>query len=234
MATEQEKAALTKSRGAVAAAISDPEKKRKFIADSGKMDKDFEGSKQELTDEGSRQYREANEKAAADVMPKMHKGGVVKKDGPHNLQKGETVLPADEKKAVKVLKSKASGVMSAAMDEDDEPKSEEKKESKKEEKSEGKRKTSDKHNPAHEDKKPKHNFHRTEIEHHPNGSHTVRHIPHPPKPSTDGSPVEAADSPSYAAPDMASLHQGMDANLGGGEAGGEPSGAPEGGAPAQA
>lgn len=165
-----------------------------------------------------------------DSAPKMHDGGKVKKDGIHNLQKGETVLPADEKKAVKVLKSKASGVMSAAMDEDDEPKGEEKKESKKDEKSEGKHKTSDKHNPAHEDKKPKHNFHKTEIEHHSNGSHTVRHIPHPPKPSTDGSPVEAPETPSYAAPDMASLHQGMDANLGGGE----PSGAPEGGAPAQA
>jgi hypothetical protein len=173
-------------------------------------------------------------KEYTDSLPKMHDGGKVEKDGAHNLKKGETVLPADEKKAVKVLKSKASGVMSAAMDEDDEPKGEEKKESKKDEKSEGKHKTSDKHNPAHEEKTVKHNFHRTETIHHKNGSHTVTHFPHPPKPSTDGSPVEQDEPVSYAAPDMASLHQGMDANLGGGEAGGEPSGAPEGGAPAQA
>src|SRR5208337_1396094 len=141
-------------------------------------------------------------------IPKMHEGGKVEEDGPKNLKKGETVLPKDKDKAEKLamehLGKKAKGVMSAAIDEEkDEPKAEEKHESKKEEKAEGKHKGG---------KKPK--FHRTEIEHHPNGSHTVRHHPHPPKMGEDGKMPEAEEPVSYGAPDYASLRQGMDQHLG--------------------
>lgn len=187
MATEQEKAALTKSRGAAATGISDQEKKRKFISDSGKMDKDFEGSSKGLMDELSRQYREGNEKAAADVLPKMHKGGVVKKDGAHNLKKGEVVLTEKD--------AKKKGVQDGMSDE---------KESVKDKKAEG------------EDKKPKkkHKFSRTEVEHHSNGSHTVRHH-FQPMAAKDGMAQPQQDPVSYSAPDDAALHAGLTENLGG-------------------
>ena len=162
-------------------------------------------------------------------VPKMHKGGVVKEDGLKNLQEGEVVIPkekAEEGKKVMELKKKAGPMAKAMEEEESEPKSEEKKETKKEEKAEGKHKTSDKTSPEKESKAKKHNFHRTEIVHHKNGSHTVTHHPHPAKPSSDGKPVEQEEPMSYAAPDMASMQQGMEQNLGGGpQGGGQPSAA---------
>jgi hypothetical protein len=159
-------------------------------------------------------------------VPKMHKGGEVTEDGLKNLQKGEVVIPkekAEEGKKVMALKKKAKGPMAAAMEEEDnEPKSEEKGE--KSEKSEGKHK----HKPAEdkkEDKAKAHNFHRTEIVHHKNGSHTTTHHPHPAKPSADGKPVQQEEPMSYASPDMASMQQGLEQNIGGGPAGGGPSAA---------
>jgi hypothetical protein len=73
---------------------------------------------------------------------KMHDGGKVKESGVKDLEAGETVLPKDKDKAEKLamehLGKKAKGVMSSAIDEEDnEPKEEEKHETKKEEKSEG-------------------------------------------------------------------------------------------------
>lgn len=56
--------------------------------------------------------------------------------------------------------------------------------------------------PAKKGKKSRHKM--THIEHHSDGSHTVRHTPE------DGS----AET-SYAAKDMNELHQGLDANVGG-------------------
>lgn len=72
-------------------------------------------------------------------LPKMHKGGKVKKDGAHNLKKGEIVLT--EKDAKKM------GVKDGAKDGGD------KKDSK---------------------KKKKHGAKHTHIEHHSNGSHTMK------------------------------------------------------------
>jgi hypothetical protein len=114
--------------------------------------------------------------------------------------------------------------MAAAMEEEgNEPKSEKKGEGS--EKSEGKKKTSDKHSPAKDAKAKPHDFHRTETIHHRNGSHTVTHHPHPAKPGADGKMPEQAEPVSYAAPDMASLQQGMEQNLGGGPAAAGPSAA---------
>lgn len=159
-------------------------------------------------------------------VPKMHKGGEVTEDGVKNLQKGEVVIPkekAEEGKKVMALKKKA-GPMAAAMEEEgNEPKSEKKGEGS--EKSEGKKKTSDKHSPAKDAKAKPHDFHRTETIHHRNGSHTVTHHPHPAKPGADGKMPEQAEPVSYAAPDMASLQQGMEQNLGGGPAAAGPSAA---------
>jgi hypothetical protein len=120
------------------------------------------------------QYNDATKDAPG--LPKYHDGGMVKEDGPANLEKGEVVIPKDKvkagEKAVSELKSKAkhAGMIS---DEADEPKSEEKGESKKEEKSEGKHETSDKHNPAHEGKKKKHVG--SHVHSHAAG-HTVHHF----------------------------------------------------------
>lgn len=108
-------------------------------------------------------------------MPKMHKGGKVKEDGPHNLKKGEVVLTEKD--------AKKKGVEEGMKD--------------------------DKEKEKHA-KKKKHKFHRTEIEHHEDGSHTVRH--HPMMKTKEG--MEPEQPVSYAAPDMAALHAGMDQNLG--------------------
>jgi hypothetical protein len=155
---------------------------------------------------------------------KMHDGGKVKEDGVKDLQKGETVLPKDkkasEKLAMEHLGKKAKSPISDAIDEEMDSK-EDKKAGDKKEKKDGKKKTSDKHSPM---KDVKHNFHRTETIHHKNGSHTVTHHPHPPKMGADGTMGQAEEPVSYAAPDMASLHQGMDENLGGAPEGGSPAG----------
>lgn len=70
-------------------------------------------------------------------------------------------------------------------------------------------------------KKGKHGYRRTEIEHHPNGSHTVRHL------------ANEGEDTSYAAADLDGVKAGMDDHLGGGpaagpaeEAGAQPSGLP--------
>ncbi len=158
-------------------------------------------------------------------VPKMHKGGVVEEDGVKNLKKGEVVIPkekAEEGKKIMAIKDKAKGPMSKAMEEEEnEPESEAKKETKKDEKKESKKES------KKEGKAKPHKFGRTEIIHHKNGSHTVTHHPHPSKPSADGSPSEPAEPVSYAAPDMASMQQGMEQNLGGG-----PEGQPSAAAPA--
>jgi hypothetical protein len=79
--------------------------------------------------------------------------------------------------------------------------------------------------------KAKHGMKHTHIEHHPNGSHTVRHTPHA---DADG---KMPDEVSYAAKDMDELHDGMEQNLGepsADEASAAPAPGAEGGAPAPA
>lgn len=183
--SEQKSADIAKQRGVVAAGIQDSDTKKKFIAAQGE-------GKMSDQDLDAQTYRVRNQ-IAAGAVPTMHDGGTVKKDGLHNLEKGEVVIAKDKVKNMKNAKGLMAGMAEAA-EEKSEPK-----DSKKEEKSE---------------KKPagKHRHKTTMIEHHANGSHTVRHIPHP---SQDGSPTQEI---SYAAPDMDALHAGMDENLGGGPA----------------
>src|SRR5579872_7008986 len=121
---EQKAADRSKQRGVVAAGIADSDAKKKFIAAQG------EGK---LSDEDldAQTYRVRNQ-VAAGVAPTMHKGGVVKKDGLHNLQKGEVVIAKDKVKNMKNAKGLMAG-MSEAAEEKSEPK-----DSKKEEKSEKK------------------------------------------------------------------------------------------------
>jgi hypothetical protein len=73
---------------------------------------------------------------------------------------------------------------------------------------------------THKDKKKKH-YKETRIEHHHDGSHTVRHTP------ADGD----GDELSYAAPDMAAVHAGLDNNVGAAPPAEPNPGTPEGGAP---
>lgn len=52
-----------------------------------------------------------------------------------------------------------------------------------------------------------HGYHKTEIEHHADGSHTVRHHPHPDH-------AHEMPTASYAASDLDSLHDGIQDNMG--------------------
>jgi hypothetical protein len=157
-------------------------------------------------------------------IPKMHKGGKVKEDGPKDLEAGESVLPKDKKQAEKIAMAhlgKKAGIMSSAQDEEELDKDEKEEKGEKPEKSKKSDHGADKggkkgHKPPR--------FHKTEVEHHPNGSHTIRHIPHPPKMGADGKMPEAEPEVSYAANDLQGLHDGLDANLG--EGGGATPAAP--------
>ena len=176
-------------------------------------------------------------KEYTDAMPKMHDGGKVKEDGPKNLQKGEVVIPKDKaEKAMSELdkKAKGKGPMESAVEESEhETPAEEKAEGAKGEAKEGEhKKTSDKHNPAHEGGKKK--VHVTVIHHHKHG-HTMHHM------DEDG----ASTMHQFALGD----HAAMGKNIGdmlqangqgapeegaeGGEQGGEPQGSPMQGAPQQ-
>lgn len=96
----------------------------------------------------------------------------------------------DEKGETKPVKKNAASLMTK-----DEPKKPVAKDSSgKSEKSAGK-------------KKKTHKFHHTMVEHHSDGSHTVRHVP-------EGGGQEV----SYAAPDLNGVTAGLQQNLGGGQA----------------
>lgn len=72
-------------------------------------------------------------------------------------------------------------------------------------------------------KKKKHGFGATHIEHHTDGSHTVRHVPE-----------DGGQEVSYAAPDLNGVKAGLDQNLGEPEGAEAPVEPPAGAAPAPA
>ncbi len=152
------------------------------------------------------QYNKAN---PDQPLKPYKKGGKVDKTGPAILDKGEMVLPTDKKKAEKLamehLGKKAGAMASAAEEEEQESPKKEKAEGKKGEKAEEKK--------DEKDDKPKHNFHRSEVVHHANGSHTTTHHHHPPK-----NGEVAKDAITYASPDFATMISGMHDNVGGGQA----------------
>lgn len=143
------------------------------------------------TDELSERQKniDAYNKANPDSpMPKMHKGGVVKHDGPHNLQKGEVVISKDQVKNMKLDALKNAGEEDAAEKKDKAPKKESKKES---------------HRPAGRARHA-----RTIVEHHDNGSHTVEHIAHPNEDGTPGQNVK------YSVESMDGVHDGLEEHVG--------------------
>ena len=146
--------------------------------------------------ENVKQYK----KASGDtLMPSMHDGGVVKKDGPHNLQKGEVVIAKDKVKSMK----KADGLkaaMSEAKEEKAEPKS---KDTKKEEASEKRAK--------HAVKRPRH-MHISRAK----GGFIVKHEYDQEK--EPGAEMQQPEEPTVI-PDMAGLHAHMDQHMGEPEAG---------------
>lgn len=121
-------------------------------------------------------------------LPKMHKGGVVPgKPGEEKvvkLEAGEKVTPAKDTKMAEDKKAKPLSVKDVLA----------KDKKSKEEKTSGKKKK----------------YRHTHIEHHTDGSHTIRHTP-----------AEGGEETSYSRPDTAGMMQGLQDNLGGGEQGGD-------------
>lgn len=107
MATEQDKANLTLTRGRQAAQIADPKEKKAYIADSANVDKDYEGTANATAIKGNELQRRA-------ILGSMHKGGPVKADGAYNLKAGEHVLTASEAANARKHALMASGMKSLA------------------------------------------------------------------------------------------------------------------------
>jgi len=59
MATEQDRANLTLERGRQAAKIADPAERKSYIAGSGNVDKNYEGTAEETARMGKRQQTES-------------------------------------------------------------------------------------------------------------------------------------------------------------------------------
>lgn len=121
-------------------------------------------------------------------LPKMHKGGVVPgrpgEEKVVKLEAGEKVTPAKDTKMAEEKKAKPLSVKDVLA----------KDKKSKEEKTSGKKKK----------------YRHTHIEHHADGSHTIRHTP-----------AEGGEEMSYSRPDTAGMMQGLQDNLGGGEQGGD-------------
>lgn len=120
--------------------------------------------------------------------PKMHKGGDVKKDGIHNLKKNEVVVDAKTSKKM----GGHNGLMDALNESaDDKDKKGEKK------------KTSDKHNPAH---KSKHKVKSVHVRKAENGMIARNEY----EPDEEGKMKEPTE---HVLPDMDSLHGHMDDHM---------------------
>jgi hypothetical protein len=92
-ATEEQKANLTATRGRQAADIKDPEEKKKYIAGSANVDKDYQGTAEETAGEGKKLQTQA-------ILGSMKKGGTIPKTGLYKLHKDEKVVPADKAKTM--------------------------------------------------------------------------------------------------------------------------------------
>ena len=86
MASEESRAALSRTRGEVAAGMSNQEAKKKFIARQG--EEETKG-KQDLSGLSEDAFRQRN----INVAGSFKKGGKVPKTGIYKLHKGETVTP---------------------------------------------------------------------------------------------------------------------------------------------
>ena len=107
MATEQQKAALTQTRGKQAAQIKDPAEKKAYIAGSANVDKDYTGTANATSIKGNQLQSQA-------ILGSMHTGGPVMADGAYQLKAGEHVLTAAEATKAKRHALMASGMKSLA------------------------------------------------------------------------------------------------------------------------
>ena len=87
MATEQERAQMSKTRGQVAASMPAGPERTKFISKQGEQEAK---GKDDLSELGAEAYRQRNIQA---VQGSMKKGGTVPKTGVYKLHKGEKVVP---------------------------------------------------------------------------------------------------------------------------------------------
>ena len=96
MPTEQEKADLSKKRGAAAAQISDPDQKRKFIAAQGEAEAKGKADYPKLDREADDTVATGGANIATGL--KSYKTGTsfVPKTGPAILHKGEAVIPKEK------------------------------------------------------------------------------------------------------------------------------------------
>jgi hypothetical protein len=86
MATEQEKADLSKTRGTTAAHISDPAERRSYIAAQGNAE--AKGGEDKTPELRQADFNKRNELAA---IGSMKRGGTAKRSGPYLLHAGEKV-----------------------------------------------------------------------------------------------------------------------------------------------
>jgi hypothetical protein len=87
MATEEEKAGLTRTRGQQAAKMSHEEAK-KYVAGSAKMDIDYPAVAEETAGVGRKQEMK-------EVLGSFKQGGTVPATGNYKLHKGEKVIPVE-------------------------------------------------------------------------------------------------------------------------------------------
>jgi hypothetical protein len=101
MPTEQEKADLSKKRGQAAAQISDPDQRRKFIAEQGDDERKGKGSAS--PDEYEHLNKDADDTLATGGTNKSVLGSYAKgtdsvpKTGVYKVHKGEQIVPAKSK-----------------------------------------------------------------------------------------------------------------------------------------
>jgi hypothetical protein len=89
MASEESRAAMSRTRGEVAAGMSDQEAKKKFIARQGTEESK---GKQDLSGLSEDAFRQRN----VNVAGSFKHGGTVPKTGIYKLHKDEKVIPAVE------------------------------------------------------------------------------------------------------------------------------------------
>lgn len=113
MATEQEKADLSKKRGQAAATISDPDQKKKFVAAQGEAEKKGNANYEGLNKEADDTLATGGTNIAAGVKSYKFGTNFVPKTGLALLHKGEKVTPAKENSMMNASDAMA-GLMSKA------------------------------------------------------------------------------------------------------------------------
>jgi len=106
MATEEQRAALTGMRGRDAARIKDQAEKKRYIAESANIDKDYEGMAEKT---GAMSNLLTKKELLGDYK---HGTKNVPKTGAYKLEKGEAVVPAKENTMKKRMEAAGKKAMS--------------------------------------------------------------------------------------------------------------------------